>query len=63
MKNFDKNKETSYVKYWVISTLYGWTMSQKLPFSSFSWAEETCKFNEVFLKGSNIRSYHRCSIS
>ena len=31
MKNYEKNKESSYVQYWDVSILYGWTMSQKLP--------------------------------
>ena len=31
MKNYDKNKESSYLEYWYVSNLYGWSMSQKLP--------------------------------
>ena len=31
MKDYDKTKESSYFQYWDINTLYGWTMSQKLP--------------------------------
>ena len=31
MKNYDKNKESLYLKYWDINNLYGWGMSQKLP--------------------------------
>ena len=31
MKNYDKNKESSYIQYLDANNLYGWTMCQKLP--------------------------------
>ena len=31
MKNYDKNKKSSYIQYLDASNLYGWAMSQKLP--------------------------------
>ena len=30
-----KNKELSYLKYWVVNKLYGWEMSQKFPVNDF----------------------------
>ena len=30
MKNYDKNKESSYIQYLDANNLYGWAMSQKL---------------------------------
>ena len=35
MKEYDKNKESSYLKYWDVNDLYGWAMSQKLPVNNF----------------------------
>ena len=31
LKDYDKNKESSYLKCWDVNNLYGWTMLQKLP--------------------------------
>ena len=35
MKDYDKNKESSYLKYCDVNNLYDWAMSQKLPVNSF----------------------------
>ena len=37
MKNYDKNKESSYLQYLDANNLYGWTMSGKLPGNGFKW--------------------------
>ena len=50
MKDYDKNKGSSYLQYYDINNLYGWTMSQKLPGNNFEWIEDTSQFNEDFIK-------------
>ena len=41
MKDYDKNKESSYIEYWDVNSLYGCAMSQKLPVNNFEWIEDT----------------------
>ena len=47
MKNYDKNKEPSYLKYWDLNNLYGCVMSQKLPANYFTWVEETSNLMRI----------------
>ena len=56
MKDYDKNKESSYLKYWDVNNLYGRTSSQKYPVNKFEWIEETSQFNEDFIKNYNEES-------
>ena len=56
MKDYDKNKESSYLQYWDVNNLYGWTMLQKLPVNNFEWITDTSQFNEDFIKIYNKES-------
>ena len=56
MKDYDKNKESSYLNYCNINNLYGCTMSQKLPVNIFEWTEDASQFNEEFIKNYNQES-------
>ena len=41
MKDYDKNKESQYLKHWDVSNLYGQAMSQKLLVNGFQQVKET----------------------
>ena len=56
MKDYDKDKESSYIKYWDINKVYGWKMSQKPPVNNFEWIKNTSQFNEDFIKNYNVES-------
>ena len=50
MKNYDKNKESSFLIYDDANNLYGWSMCKKLPVSDFKWLDDLSKFTEDFIK-------------
>jgi len=39
MNNYDKNKPSKYIAYLDMNNLYGWAMSQSLPYSNFQWID------------------------
>ena len=45
MKDYEKNKESSYLQYWDVNDLYGWEMLQKLPVNNFENIKDTSQFN------------------
>ena len=53
MKNYDKNKEPSYIQYLDANNLYGWSMPQKLLVNGFKWKRNILKFNEDFIKNND----------
>ena len=56
MKDYDKNKESSYLQYLNVNNLFGQAMSQKLPVKIFEQIENTAQFNEDFIKKYNEES-------
>ena len=53
MKEYDKNKESSYLQYWDVNISFEWAISQKFPVNIFEWFEDTSQFNKVFIKNYN----------
>ena len=56
MKDYHKNKESSYLKYWNVNNSYGWAMLQKLPVNKFERIKDTSQFNKDFIKNYNEES-------
>ena len=56
MRDFDKNKELSYIQYWDVNNLYGWAMLQKILVTNFEWIEDTFQLNEYLIKSYNEKS-------
>ena len=61
MKDYDENKESSYLQNWDEKNLYGWAMSQKLPVNNFEWIKDTSQFSEDFIKDYDEKSDKGCS--
>ena len=54
MKDYDKNKELSYLQYWDVNN--GWAISQKVPINTFELFKGTSQFNKDFIKNYNEES-------
>ena len=50
MKNYDKNKESSFLIYDDANNLYEFPMCKKLPVSDFKWVDDLSIFTEDFIK-------------
>ena len=46
MKDYDKDKELSYLRYWDVNNLYGWAMPQKITANDFKWVEDISEIDE-----------------
>ena len=56
MKNYNKNKELLYLKYWDVNNLYGWAMTRKLPVNDLRLVEDISEFDESLIKSCNEES-------
>ena len=59
MKDYDKNKEPSYIQFWDVSNLYGWEMFQEFTVNNFEWIKDTFQCNEDSIKNCNEGSDER----
>jgi len=45
MQSYDPSKPSSYLIYYDVNNLYGWTMCQLLPYADFRWVDDIFNFN------------------
>ena len=53
MYDYDKNKQSSYLKHWGINNLYAWTMRQKFSVNGFKSFDYLSEFDESFINSYN----------
>ena len=56
MKDYDKNKGSSYIQCWDVNNFYDQTIVQKFPVTNFKWIKDTSQFDEDFMKNYNEES-------
>ncbi|GBN06597.1 hypothetical protein AVEN_226359-1 [Araneus ventricosus] len=57
MKNYDKSKESNYLMYLDANNLYGWAMSQYLPYGEFEWCDDEINRKVSTLKDDSETGY------
>ena len=62
MRDYDKNKNSSYLQYWEVNNSYVREMLQKLPVNNFEWIEDTSQFIEDFIKN-NMKKVMKVNFS
>ena len=50
IKNYDKNKKSSFLIYVDANNLYGWTMTKNLQVDGSKWVDDLTMFTEDFIK-------------
>ena len=56
MKDYDKNKASSNLKYCDVKNSYAWLMLQKLPVNNFEWIKDTSQIKEDFINNYSDKS-------
>ena len=56
MKDHDKNKESSYIQYQDVNSLYVWVMPERLSVNNFESIKNAFQFNKNFIKIYNKES-------
>ena len=57
MQNYDKNKDSSFLQYLDLNSLYAWAMCQKPPMKNFNWCKDLSYINQKFIKNYDEDSF------
>ena len=59
VKGYDENKASTFIMYWDVNNLYGWAMTQYLPYDDFEWMteEEISEINFNLVSGYSNGGY------
>ena len=57
MENFDATKENKFIMYLDANNLYGWAMSQYLPYSNFRWWKDIDNFDVNSIDENSLIGY------
>ena len=47
MKDYDPKKPATFISYLDMNNLYGWSMSEYLPYEGFKWLKNIDRFNAM----------------
>lgn len=56
-ETFNPSKESSYIFYGDVNNLYGWAMTQKLPYGAFEWLEDSKNFDVLGTKDDGVYGF------
>ena len=59
LENYDDTKENTFIMYFGVNNLYGWAMTQYLPYGNFKWMskKEIDKFNLGLIEENSLNGY------
>ena len=57
MKNYDPKKQSTFTSYLVMNNLYGWTMSEYLPYEGFKWLKNVDKSDVMSINEKSAIGY------
>ena len=57
MNNYDPKKQPTFISYLDINNLYGWAMSECLPYERFKWLKNIGKIDVMSINEKNLIGY------